>query len=92
MKERFKDENPAWSNGNFDRSYLAELSSNALKEALSASNIQAGFRKSGIYALNIHAMDKKIGPSSGFINSETMKTEDILETRDVKDFSIETNR
>ena len=76
LKESFKEKNLAWSNGNFDKSYLAELASKALKEAFSASNIRAGFRKSGIYPLNVQAMDGEIGPSSVFVNSKTMKSED----------------
>ena len=52
IEERFINANPAWSNGNFDKSYLVELPSNALKEALLVSNIQAELRKTRIFPLN----------------------------------------
>jgi len=42
-KESFKEANPTWSNNNFDRSYLVELTSKAIKEVLFASNIQSLF-------------------------------------------------
>ena len=34
IKERFINANVAWANGSFDKTYLVELASNALKEAL----------------------------------------------------------
>lgn len=94
MKERFINANPAWSNGRFDKSYLAELASNALREALSVSNIQAGFRKTGIYPLNVHAMDEETGPSTLFTTLKTMKIEDtnISASLSANDIAMETHR
>ena len=58
--------NPAWSNGDFSRKSLATLASQALHQALSVKNIQAGFAKTGIYPLNPKAMDNEHGPSTLF--------------------------
>jgi hypothetical protein len=43
---------------------LASWTSKALKRALTEANIEAGFRKTGIYPLNPSAMDSSMGPSS----------------------------
>ena len=80
IKERFINANASWANGSFDKTYLAELASNALKEALTVSNIQVGFIKIGIYPLNVHAMDDECGPSTVFtskvvVNNNAMETE-----------------
>lgn len=58
--------NPTWSNGDFSKKSLGTLASQALHQALSVSNIQAGFAKTGIYLLNPRAMDNKHGPSTLF--------------------------
>ena len=45
IKERFTNANATWTNGSFDKTYLAEVASNALKYALIVSNIQAVSKK-----------------------------------------------
>jgi len=37
-------------------------------------------------------MDEEIGPSSVFINLKTMKTEEVFNTRDIKEFAFEIDR
>ena len=62
IKERFINANATWANESFDKTYLVELASNALKEAHTVSNIQTGFRKTRIYPMNVHAMNDECGP------------------------------
>jgi hypothetical protein len=45
---------------------LASWTSKALSRALTVSNVQAGFRRTGIYPLNSTAMDSSLGPSSAY--------------------------
>jgi hypothetical protein len=46
---------------------LASWTSKALSRALTVANIEAGFRKTGIYPLNIMAMDSSLGPSTAYM-------------------------
>ena len=82
IKERFIHINATWANGSSDKTYLAELASNALKETLTVSNIEVGFKKIGIYPVNVHAMDDECGLSTVFtskivVNNNVMETEVI---------------
>jgi hypothetical protein len=45
---------------------LASWTSKALSRALIVANIEAGFRKIGIYPLNPTAMDSSLGPSTAY--------------------------
>jgi hypothetical protein len=69
---------------------LAEWVSNALGRALTSKNIQSGFRATGIYPLNSHAMDSKIGPPIVYTNAgadidalsqevQTLTVEEVME-------------
>jgi len=78
MKGQFINANLAWSNGSFNKTYLEELANNALKEAFIMSNIQASFRKTGIYPLNIHAMDDECGPSIVFTPKVAIKSTSLI--------------
>jgi hypothetical protein len=40
-----------------------------LKKALTSANIKSGFKVTGIYPLNAHAVDKYFGPSEGFVTA-----------------------
>ena len=66
VRDRFIARNPSWANGDFNRKSLAALSSEALQQALSVSNIQSSFRKTGIYPLNPKAMVLEYSPSTLF--------------------------
>ena len=66
IRDRFIARNPSWASGDFSRKSLAALSSEALQQALSVSNIQSGFRKTGIYLLNPKAMVLEYSPSTLF--------------------------
>lgn len=46
---------------------LAEWVSLGLKKALTSANIKSGFKVTGIYPLNAHAVDKHFSPSEGFV-------------------------
>jgi hypothetical protein len=48
---------------------LASWTSKALSRALIVANIEAGFRKTGIYPLNLTAMDSSLGPSTAYTES-----------------------
>ena len=66
VRDRFIARNPSWANGDFSRKSLAALSFEALQQALSISNIQSGFRKTGIYPLNPEAMVLEYSPCTLF--------------------------
>jgi hypothetical protein len=44
-----------------------EWTCKALQHALTVENIEAGFRRTGIYPLNPSAMDSSMGPASNFV-------------------------
>jgi hypothetical protein len=69
---------------------LAEWISKALGRALISENIQSGFRATGIYSLNSHAMDSKMGPSTVYEDAgpdidalsqevQTLNVEEVME-------------
>ena len=66
VRDRFTAINPSWANGDFSKKSLAMLASQALQQALTVSNIQSCFQKSGIYPLNPKAMDLECFPSTLF--------------------------
>jgi hypothetical protein len=47
---------------------LAEWVSKALGKTLTSENIQSGFHAIGIYPLNSHAIDSKMGPSIVYVD------------------------
>ena len=64
--------NPKWAQGATMKSVLAEMSSKALAKALKPKNVKSGFATTGIYPLDITAMDSKLG-------SDTIHEEKRLE-------------
>ena len=69
---------------------LVEWVSKALGTALTSENIQSGFHAIGIYPLNSHAMDSKMGPSIVYTDAgadidalsqevQTLTMEEVLE-------------
>ena len=65
--------NPQWAQGATMKSMLAEMASRALAKALKAKTIKSGFATTGIYPINITAMDSK------FNLDTTYESERILE-------------
>ena len=74
--------NPAWSNADFSKKSLATLASQVLYQALSVSNIQAGFAKTSIYPLNPKTMDTEYGPSTLFEELDDANSETSFEEND----------
>lgn len=74
FKRYFKRYRDAWTLKNRGRGackkILATWVSKALERALTHRNITSGFRTTGIYPLNPHAMDPHIGPSKQFHKSQ----------------------
>jgi hypothetical protein len=70
FKGAFRVYRDAWTLQNRGRGVrkevLASWTSKALSRALTVANIEAGFRKIGIYPLNITAMDSSLGPSTAY--------------------------
>jgi hypothetical protein len=69
---------------------LAEWVSKALGRALTSENIQSGFRATGIYPLNSHAMDSEMEPSTVYKDAgadidalsqevQTLTVEEVME-------------
>ena len=71
FKVAFRAYKQAWSVRNHGskvrKQDLASWVSLALKKALTSANIRAGFKRSGIWPLNLEAMKSKMGPSEGFV-------------------------
>lgn len=71
FKRAFKRYRDAWTLRNKGRGatkqVLAQWVSVGLQRALTVSNIQAGFRSTGIWPLNPRAVDKYLAPSEQFV-------------------------
>ena len=83
FKKVFKAYRDLWNmqgKGNkVNKEHLAQWTFLALKKALTAPNIRAGFKGCGIWPLNFVAMKAKMGPSKAFKNPTCSEfQEDIL--------------
>ncbi|KAH9292362.1 hypothetical protein KI387_042453, partial [Taxus chinensis] len=85
FKSYFKEERRKWlfeKHGiDVNRAELATLGSRAFQKALSPENIKAGFKRTGIWPLNPHALDEDMAPSKTFDTSsrdESHAAENIL--------------
>ena len=80
FKKAFRRYRDAWSLRNKGRGatkqVLAQWVSLALQKALSPSNIQAGFRATGIWPFNPSAVDKHMAPSLQFTCNQEVEVTD----------------
>jgi hypothetical protein len=71
FKQAFRVYRDMWTMNNrgqgAKKGTLAKWVSLGLKKALTSANIKSGFKVTGIYPLNAHAVDKLFGPSEGFV-------------------------
>jgi hypothetical protein len=99
FKRAFRIYRDIWAMNNKEKGakkvVLAEWVSKALGRALTSENIQSGFRTPGIYPLNSHAMDSKMGPSTVYEDAgpdidalsqevQTLTVEEVMEEGECK--------
>jgi hypothetical protein len=74
LREEEIASNPGWLNGKDNKTVLATLVSKAMVTACNPENIRSGFKRTGIFPFNAHALDKDYGPSFVFDSGEKVSS------------------